>query len=93
MAVRVYEMGSPSHGLPIRKAPFLGYKELTIPTTAASTGFNRSTTMVTLVASAACSVNIGATPTSTGVMFPLAADTPYDFEVNPTHAIWVSTTT
>jgi hypothetical protein len=83
---KVFEQTLPrSPNAPIRTAPFRAWHELS--TTVTSAAFGGSTHMITVVSSLAGTVEIAANPTGTGPLFPIAANTPYDFSVIPGHKI------
>lgn len=86
--VRVFEQQTLRGNIQIRTAPFLEQQVLSIGG-AVSAGFSLSTSLITVVTSVACSVDIGTAPTGAVVKFPLAANQPYDFSVIPGHKIIV----
>lgn len=82
----VFEMVLPRQALaPIRTVPFLA-KQL-LSSGSVSAAFNKSTRMVTIVSSIAGTVEFSDTantdPSGSGDTFPIAANTPYDFDVRP----------
>jgi len=83
---QVFEMVLPRQALaPIRTVPFLAKQALS--SGAVSTAFNKSTRMVTIVSSIAGTVEFSTAsngdPAGSGDTFPIAANTPYDFDVRP----------
>ena len=52
-------------------------------TAAASAAFDSDTTVISVVADAACAIRVGSTPVAVATDFPLAANTREDFEVQP----------
>lgn len=82
---KVFEQQAPRSSLaPLRVVPFLAFTELSDTESAT---FGLSTQMVTVVSSLAGTLTFEATdgtdPDGTVAPFPIAADTPYDFDVKP----------
>jgi hypothetical protein len=84
----VFEMRSPRRGdMPIRTVPALAKQQLS--TTGTSAAFNASTTMVSIHTTAGSVefsrvvAGVMTDPDGTGVTWPLAINTYYDFDVQP----------
>lgn len=70
------------HTAPIARMPAIAEQALAISgTSAASSAFNASTTMVRLESDVVCSVTFAGTPVATTSMMRLAADSPEYFSV------------
>lgn len=82
--VEVFEQAAMRGVAPIRIMPPLAKQTLSIGG-AVSAAFNRSTVIITVVTTTACrvefSVAAGTDPAGSGMTFPIAANTPYDFAV------------
>lgn len=84
---KVYEMRAPSNPhVAIRVVPFLAKQTLSSGDTSAA--FNKSTKMITVNSSLAGVLTFttaaGVDPDGSTMSFPIAANTPYDFEVRAT---------
>lgn len=85
----VFEMQSPRTSLsPIRTVPFLARTQLSA---AGSVTLNKSTAMITVISTLAGGLTFtsaaGVAPDGTGIRWPVAANTLYDFDVRPGTAV------
>lgn len=92
--LKIWESVRATSGLPIlRLDERVTYQTVTFTGTAGlSAAFDGDTSVITVVADAACAVRIGAAPTAIVTDFPLLANTREDFEVQPGQKISVIAT-
>jgi hypothetical protein len=83
--LKIWETVRAGSGLPvIRLDERTNYQTVAFTGTAGqSAAFDDDTSVITVVADAACAVRVGANPTAVVTDFPLAANTARDFEVAP----------
>jgi hypothetical protein len=84
---------SPSALQLIRLSESTAYQAVAFTGTAGtSAAFDSDTTVISVQADAACAVRVGAAPVAVATDFPLAANTMYDFAVQPGEKISAITT-
>lgn len=83
--LKIWETVRSTSGLPIiRLDERVTYQTVAFTGTAGvSAAFDGDTSVISVVADAACAVRVGADPTALVTDFPLAADTREDFDVLP----------
>lgn len=92
--LKIWETVRAGSELPIiRLDERVTYKTVTFTGTAGtSAAFDDDTSVITVVADAACAVRVGSNPTAVITDFPVAANTMFDFEVQPGQKISVIAT-
>lgn len=82
--LRIWETVRNADGLPlIVLDERTTYQAVTFTTATQSNAFDEDTSVITVVASAAAAIAVGENPTASADSYPLAADTPTDFRVQP----------
>ncbi len=89
--LKIWETVKAGSGLPIvRLDERVTYQTVTFTATrGVSAAFDGDTSVITVVADAACAVSVGAAPLAVTTDFPVAANTITDFDVQPGQKISV----